>query len=159
MRALLDTHAFLWWVTDDTRLSSPARSIIVDPGNVLFLSAASAWEIVIKVRLRKLTLPDVPERYIPSRLEMNRFESLPIQMVHALQVTNLPDLHQDPFDRIPSKSGCLIAPKEQSDLGTLLRYLYRGGKTARAVLTAVNISNHSFYCFTTTNTFLSRYFG
>lgn len=87
MRALLDTHAFLWWVTDDTRLSSPARSIIVDPGNVLFLSAASAWEIVIKVRLRKLTLPDVPERYIPSRLEMNRFESLPIQMVHALQVT------------------------------------------------------------------------
>ena len=100
MRALLDTHAFLWWVTDDTRLSSPARSIIVDPGNVLFLSAASAWEIVIKVRLRKLTLPDVPERYIPSRLEMNRFESLPIQMVHALQVTNLPDLHQDPFDRI-----------------------------------------------------------
>lgn len=100
MRALLDTHAFIWWVTDDTRLSSTARSIIVDPGNVLFLSAASGWEIVIKVRLGKLTLPDVPERYIPSRLEMNRFESLPIQMVHALQVTNLPDLHRDPFDRI-----------------------------------------------------------
>ena len=100
MRALLDTHAFIWWVTDDTRLSSPARSIIVDPGNVLFLSAASAWEIVIKVRLRKLTLPDVPERYIPSRLEMNRFDRLPIQMVHAMHVTNLPDLHQDPFDRI-----------------------------------------------------------
>ncbi|GAB1542860.1 type II toxin-antitoxin system VapC family toxin [Scytonema sp. NUACC21] len=100
MRALLDTHAFIWWVTDDTRLSSTARSIIIDPGNVLFLSAASAWEIVIKVRLGKLTLPDVPERYIPSRLEINRFESLAIQMVHALQVTNLPDLHRDPFDRI-----------------------------------------------------------
>ncbi|MUG92090.1 PIN domain-containing protein [Scytonema sp. UIC 10036] len=100
MRALLDTHTLIWWVTDDTRLSSTAKNIIIDPGNVLFLSAASAWEIVIKVRLGKLTLPDVPERYIPSRLEMNRFESLPIQMIHAMHVTNLPDLHRDPFHRI-----------------------------------------------------------
>lgn len=100
MRALLDTHAFLWWVTDDSRLSSSAQRIITEPSNTLFLSAASAWEIVIKVRLGKLTLPDAPEIYIPNRLELNRFESLPIQIVHALQVTNLPDLHRDPFDRI-----------------------------------------------------------
>jgi PIN domain nuclease of toxin-antitoxin system len=100
MRALLDTHAFIWWVTDDTRLSSTARNIIADPGNILLLSAASAWEIVIKVRLGKLNLPEPPETYIPSRLMMNRFESLPIQMAHALQVVNLPALHQDPFDRI-----------------------------------------------------------
>ena len=100
MRALLDTHAFLWWVTDDSRLSSTAQRIITEPGNSLFLSAASAWEIVIKVRLGKLTLPDAPEIYIPNRLELNRFESLPIQIVHTLQVTNLPDLHRDPFDRI-----------------------------------------------------------
>ena len=64
------------------------------------MSSASAWEIVIKVRLRKLNLPEPPETYIPSRLTINRFESLPIRMVHALQVTNLPDLHRDPFDRI-----------------------------------------------------------
>ena len=100
MRALLDTHAFIWWVTDNSQLSSIARGIIADPNNVLFLSAASAWEIVIKVRLRKLNLPEPPEIYIPSRLTINRFEGLPIQMVHALQVTNLPDLHRDPFDRI-----------------------------------------------------------
>ena len=100
MKALLDTHAFIWWVTDDSRLSSTARGIIADEGNVLFLSAASAWEIVIKVRLGKLNLPEPPETYIPSRLTMNRFESLPIQMVHALQVVNLPDFHRDPFDRI-----------------------------------------------------------
>jgi PIN domain nuclease of toxin-antitoxin system len=100
MRALLDTHAFIWWVTDDTRLSSTARNIITDPGNILFFSAASAWEIVIKVRLGKLNLPESPETYIPSRLTANRFESLPIQMIHALQVVNLPSLHQDPFDRI-----------------------------------------------------------
>ncbi|MDY6898080.1 MAG: type II toxin-antitoxin system VapC family toxin [Cyanobacteriota bacterium] len=100
MKALLDTHAFIWWVTDDSRLSSTARGIIADEGNVVFLSAASAWEIVIKVRLGKLNLPEPPETYIPSRLTMNRFESLPIQMVHALQVVNLPDFHRDPFDRI-----------------------------------------------------------
>ncbi|WP_337907133.1 type II toxin-antitoxin system VapC family toxin [Iningainema tapete] len=58
MRALLDTHAFLWWVTDDSRLSPTAKSIITDSSNLLFLSAASVWEIVIKVRLGKLTLPE-----------------------------------------------------------------------------------------------------
>jgi PIN domain nuclease of toxin-antitoxin system len=100
MRALLDTHTFIWWVIDDNRLSSTARNIITDPGNILFLSAASAWEIVIKVRLGKLNLPEPPETYIPSRLTINRFESMSIQMTHALQVVNLPALHQDPFDRI-----------------------------------------------------------
>jgi PIN domain nuclease of toxin-antitoxin system len=100
MRALLDTHTFIWWVTDDTRLSSTARNIITHPENILFLSAASTWEIVIKVRLGKLSLPEPPETYIPSRLIMNRFESLSIEMTHALQVVNLPALHQDPFDRI-----------------------------------------------------------
>ncbi|MEI6443260.1 MAG: type II toxin-antitoxin system VapC family toxin [Nostocales cyanobacterium ELA583] len=100
MRALLDTHAFIWWVTDDSQLSSIAYSIIADPSNELFLSSASAWEIVIKVRLGKLSLPEPPETYIPSRLRINKFQSLPIQMIHALQVANLPDLHRDPFDRI-----------------------------------------------------------
>lgn len=100
MRVLLDTHAFIWWVTDNVQLSPTARNVIADPDNVLFLSSASAWEIVIKVRLGKLDLPEPPETYIPSRLIMNRFESLSIQMAHALQVVNLPALHQDPFDRI-----------------------------------------------------------
>lgn len=100
MRVLLDTHAFIWWVTDNDQLSSTAKNVIADPGNILFLSSASAWEIVIKVRLGKLDLPEPPETYIPSRLIMNRFESLSIQMSHALQVVNLPALHQDPFDRI-----------------------------------------------------------
>src|SRR5919199_5570360 len=100
MRALLDTHAFLWWVTDDAQLSDTARSAISEPANVLFLSAASAWEIVIKNRTGKLTLPQRPEQYIPSRLAANRFESLPIQTIHALQVANPPDYHRAPFDRI-----------------------------------------------------------
>ncbi|MEM7716558.1 MAG: type II toxin-antitoxin system VapC family toxin [Cyanobacteria bacterium P01_A01_bin.68] len=100
MKALLDTHAFLWWVTEDSRLSSTARNIITDSSNQLFLSTASAWEIVIKARLGKLTLPEPPEVYIPNSLAVNRFESLSIDLIHALQVVNLPDLHKDPFDRI-----------------------------------------------------------
>lgn len=100
MRALLDTHTFLWWVADDSRLSDSARDIIAEPNNTLVLSAASAWEIVIKVRTGKLILPEEPEYYIPSRLASNQFESLPIHLSHALQVSQLPDYHRDPFDRI-----------------------------------------------------------
>ncbi|MEH2370899.1 type II toxin-antitoxin system VapC family toxin [Nostoc sp.] len=100
MRVLLDTHAFLWWVTDDPQLSSTSRSIIADSGNILFLSVASIWEIVIKTKSGKLTLPEPVEEYIPNRLALNRFESLDIQMTHTLQVANLPNIHRDPFDRI-----------------------------------------------------------
>ncbi|AVH69377.1 type II toxin-antitoxin system VapC family toxin [Nostoc sp. 'Lobaria pulmonaria (5183) cyanobiont'] len=100
MRALLDTHAFIWWVTNDPQLSANARNVIADSDNILFLSVVSAWEIVIKNKLGKLTLPEPVEEYIPSRLAINRFESLPIQMSHVLQVASLPSIHRDPFDRI-----------------------------------------------------------
>ena len=100
MRALLDTHAFIWWVTNDPQLSVNARNVIADSGNILLLSVVSAWEIVIKNKLGKLTLPEPVEQYIPSRLVSNRFESLPIQMSHVLQVGSLPNIHRDPFDRI-----------------------------------------------------------
>ncbi|MEH2208789.1 MAG: type II toxin-antitoxin system VapC family toxin [Nostoc sp.] len=100
MRALLDTHAFIWWVTNDFQLSANARNVIADSGNILFLSVVSGWEIVIKNKLGKLTLPEPVEQYIPTRLAINRFESLPIQMSHVLQVASLPNIHRDPFDRI-----------------------------------------------------------
>jgi PIN domain nuclease of toxin-antitoxin system len=100
MRALLDTHTFLWWVTDAPQLSDVAKAAIADPGNLLFLSSASVWEIVIKVGTGKLVLPEEPEIYIPSRMASNRFESLPIQVSHVLQIAKLPDLHRDPFDRV-----------------------------------------------------------
>ena len=100
MKALLDTHAFLWWITDDPRLSSRVRELTGDSINTLFLSAASGWEIAIKAQLGKLQLPDNLERYIADQLSLNGFESLPIQLRHALHVYSLPDLHRDPFDRI-----------------------------------------------------------
>jgi PIN domain nuclease of toxin-antitoxin system len=100
MKALLDTHAFLWWITDDARLSSRVRELTGDSTNTLFLSAASGWEIAIKAQLGKLQLPDNLERYIADQLSLNGFESLPIQLRHALHIYTLPDLHRDPFDRI-----------------------------------------------------------
>ena len=100
MKVLLDTHVFLWWITDDPRLSPRAREIIANGANVLFLSAASGWEIAIKTKLGRLRLPDKPERFILKQLESNAIEVLPVQMSHALHVYALPDHHRDPFDRL-----------------------------------------------------------
>jgi PIN domain nuclease of toxin-antitoxin system len=100
MRALLDTHVFLWWITDDPRLSNKVREIIGDGENEIFLSVASGWEIAIKTKLGRLQLPDEPERFIPEQMALNAIFSLPIQMSHALHVYKLPDHHRDPFDRL-----------------------------------------------------------
>jgi PIN domain nuclease of toxin-antitoxin system len=100
MRALLDTHTFLWWITDNPQLSSRVREIIRDGNNELFLSAASGWEIVIKAQLGRLNLPDNLEHFISEQLAINSIYSLPVQMSHALHVFVLPNHHQDPFDRI-----------------------------------------------------------
>jgi PIN domain nuclease of toxin-antitoxin system len=100
MKALLDTHTFLWWNLGDQRLSQTARELIGDGGNEIFLSAASAWEIAIKCAKGRLALPEIPERYVANRMTLHRFQPLPIQLSHALHVFNLPDLHQDPFDRL-----------------------------------------------------------
>ena len=100
MRLLLDTHTFLWWISNDTRLSSRAREIISNGNNELLLSAASGWEIAIKVRLGRLQLPYEPERFIPEQLVINAIQSLPIKISHALHTYSLPIYHRDPFDRI-----------------------------------------------------------
>lgn len=100
MKLLLDTHTFLWWITDSLELSSRVRDAIRNPENELFLSVASAWEMAIKVNLGRLRLPDRPDRFIPNQLAKNAIKSLPIQMGHALYVSRLPAIHRDPFDRI-----------------------------------------------------------
>lgn len=100
MRVLLDTHAFLWWITDDPRLSHRARAIIADDENQLFLSVASAWEIAIKARLGRLEVPADLEGFIVAQLSRNRIEALPINLSHAPRIYTLPDHHRDPFDRL-----------------------------------------------------------
>ena len=100
MRALLDTHTFLWWNLDAPQLSSAAREFIATGGNEIFLSAASAWEIAIKTAKGRLTLPEPPDQYVAERMRLHHFSALPIELSHALEVYRLPDIHQDPFDRL-----------------------------------------------------------
>ena len=113
MRAILDTHTFLWWNMDDPQLSKAAREFISDGKNEVFLSAASAWEIAIKCARGRLTLPEVPGQYVADRMAAHNFLPLPVQISHALQVFNLPDIHQDPFDRL------LVAQSQLEDLPIL----------------------------------------
>jgi PIN domain nuclease of toxin-antitoxin system len=100
MRALLDTHSFLWWITDSPRLSSRVREIIADGRNELFFSAASGWEIAIKARLGRLEIPGGPERFLTEQLSRNAIQALPIYLSHAVRTYALPAHHQDPFDRL-----------------------------------------------------------
>jgi PIN domain nuclease of toxin-antitoxin system len=97
---LVDTAAFLWWVTGSPRLSKRAREALTDPGNDVFLSAVSTWEIVLKHALGKLPLPEDPETLIPRLRSGHRVEELPLTEAATLQLTKLPTMHRDPFDRM-----------------------------------------------------------
>ena len=100
MRLLLDTHALLWWLFDDPRLSSPARSAIANPENKIVVSAASAWEIATKNRLGRLPeAGDVPVR-LPHYLSRARFAVLNMSLEHAMAAGALPGPRKDPFDRM-----------------------------------------------------------
>lgn len=100
MRVLLDTHVWLWSLTEPERLTASARELIVDPGNEVLLSAASAWEIAIKYSLGKLPLPEPPAQYVPTRTAAQRIGTLAVTTAHALAVAGLPPHHADPFDRL-----------------------------------------------------------
>ncbi len=100
MNLLLDTHAFLWWISDDRRLSPRAREAIADVGNVLSFSAASGWGIAIKARIGKLQIPDNLGRLLTGQLSRNTVRVLPIHLSHALHEHSLPDHHRSPFDRL-----------------------------------------------------------
>ena len=100
MRALLDTHAFLWSTADPDRLSEAARSFIEDPANDVLLSAVTAWEVAIKYANGRLDLPEPVETFIASRVVDLGLQPLPVEISHALRVAGLPRLHNDPFDRL-----------------------------------------------------------
>ena len=96
MKVLLDTHLILWWLGNDRPLSVQARALISDPGNTIFVSAVSLWEIWLKVSLGKLRLSPAFE----AKLAAESFESLPLTAAQARQVESLPWHHRDPFDRM-----------------------------------------------------------
>jgi len=100
VKLLLDTHAFLWWICDDVRLSGRARSLLADGQNEVYFSAASAWELAIKAGAGRIMLPGDPERFVAEQVAANAFQVLPVHIRHALKVFGLPPLHRDPFDRM-----------------------------------------------------------
>jgi len=100
MKALLDTHVFLWLMTGDSRLSRKARQAFLDPGNNIYLSAASFWEIGIKTSLGKLSLKDGWLKGFEEEMKKNTIQWLPIERLHCEQVSKLPFHHRDPFDRM-----------------------------------------------------------
>jgi len=97
---LLDTHAFLWMLNDDKRLSTRAKSALLNSRNGLFLSRASFWEIGIKVSKRKLSLAEDWSEQMDKERQYNRINWLEIRPNHCEQLTYLPEHHKDPFDRL-----------------------------------------------------------
>jgi PIN domain nuclease of toxin-antitoxin system len=100
MKILLDTHALIWWLFDDPKLCSIARTQISHSQNEIYVSSASAWEIATKYRIGKM--PEAKEllQNYQKILQQARFNELPITTKHALKAGALPIKHRDPFDRM-----------------------------------------------------------
>ena len=113
MRVLLDTQCWLWMSLSPDRFSPRTRALVEDRETVLYLSAASAWEIAIKYQLGKLRLPEPPEIFVPSRMAALGVQPLAIEHQHALHAGALSPHHRDPFDRL------LVAQAQVNDVPIL----------------------------------------
>ncbi len=96
MRILADSHVLLWWLENPQRVALPARAAIADPANEVYFSAASVWEIGLKVGKGKLRI----DGDFVALLEADGFEPLSVTTVHAARTFTLPAIHGDPFDRM-----------------------------------------------------------
>jgi len=116
LRALLDTHTLIWWLTDDPRLSARAKGLIADSANEILVSAASAWEISTKHRLGRLPgFGGLVARYAEI-LDGESFVSLQIDPLHALRAGSYRLTHRDPFDRmLAAQSELLPVPLLTND--------------------------------------------
>lgn len=99
MKLLLDTHLLLWAAGAPERLSDTARTLLTEPTNELFFSAASLWEVAIKRGLGRSDF-QVDPRVLRRNLLDNGYQELPVASEHAVSIANLPPLHKDPFDRL-----------------------------------------------------------
>lgn len=113
MRVLLDTHSFLWLVTDDPKLSERAKTIFLDGTNELLCSAVIGFEIAVKYSLRKLELAEPPREFMENRIRKNALRPFSVTLAHTYRVAHLPFHHRDPFDRL------LVAQALEEDLPLL----------------------------------------
>ena len=100
MKALLDTHTWLWMAADPDRLSAPVRTLVAERATTLWLSAASGWELALLWKLGRVGLPDHPSRFVPETCAKLDVAILPIHLDVAVAAVTLPLHHRDPFDRI-----------------------------------------------------------
>lgn len=100
MRLLLDTHVFLWFLTRNARLPESFRDAILANENEVFLSVVSLWEAMVKCQLGKLILPGPPEVYLPAQRSRHNIAPLDLDEAAVKQLSLLPSLHRDPFDRM-----------------------------------------------------------
>lgn len=105
MKYLLDTHTLIWWAANSERLYPEFRNIIKKENNIILVSVATIWEIIIKVKLKKLKIKTLPEEMV----RKCGFTILDIELEHVLSLRDLPNYHKDPFDRI------LIAQSKSED--------------------------------------------
>jgi len=98
MNILLDTHTFLWALTDEFRLSERVRTLL--PNAQTWLSVASLWEIVIKAQIGKMPLPQPTGPFVMTKLRLNGVQLLAVTPDHVLRIESLPVHHSDPFDRM-----------------------------------------------------------
>lgn len=100
MRVLLDTHAYFWWRAEPSRLSEAARNAIRDRATVVYVSAATVWELSIKAHVRGWEAARVLLLDIEDHLRAQGMLELPISLAHAREAGSLPLVHRDPFDRM-----------------------------------------------------------
>lgn len=100
MKALLDTHAFIWWANNDPSLTALAKGAIGDPANEIFLSSVSTWEMAIKIAIGKLSLSLPLSQFVLSQVTQYQFKPLRVTYEHTYHVGTLPHHHNDPFDRL-----------------------------------------------------------
>jgi PIN domain nuclease of toxin-antitoxin system len=99
VKGLLDTHTFLWWDNEPSKLSAPVLAFLQNPANTMLLSVVSVWEVLIKGQFGKYTLRS-PLPLILAQQQANGIVILPVTLAHVLAVGSLPALHKDPFDRL-----------------------------------------------------------
>jgi PIN domain nuclease of toxin-antitoxin system len=127
LKVLLDTHALLWALLEDRRLSAKARQVLTADDSELYFSLASLWEIAIKMKMGKLNVIGSSVGYIRDEMEAYGVQLLPIRYDHLLQLEMLPPQHNDPFDRM------LIAQAISESLPILTRDEHFAGYPVRLV--------------------------
>jgi PIN domain nuclease of toxin-antitoxin system len=110
MRILIDTHVFIWWTSDSQKLSLAVYDLLSNPNTQVILSVVSIWEMQIKLSLGKLQLKTALPKLVEDEVKQNRIELLPLDLSHIYALSNLPNHHRDPFDRL------LIAQAKREEL-------------------------------------------